>query len=136
MMQFICALTCMQELGHLKDWELGYNTKLNSPRAKPIFLSLIQTLSTHWTQDSPDVLPSAWLTALPSSRDGGKNHRKCVIRHPGCHWLLRGEGRANKSPPNAPWLPSTQMMDSSWKRDYGGIRGFVFELNITAVSHM
>lgn len=61
MMQFVCALTCMQELGHLKDWELGFNTKLNSPRAKPIFLSLIQTLSTHWTQDSPDVLPSAWL---------------------------------------------------------------------------
>lgn len=136
MVEFTCALICMQEPGHLKDWELGYNTKLNSPRAQSVFLSWIQTLSTHWTQDSPDVLPSASLTAPPSSWDGGKNHRKRVIRHPGCHWLLHGEGRANKRPLNAPWLSSTQMMDSSWKGDYRGIRGFVFVLNITAVSHM
>lgn len=50
-------------------------------------------------------------------------------------WCV-GKDESNKSPLSAPWLPSTQMMDSSCKGDYGGIRGFVFVQNIIAVTHV
>lgn len=63
------------------------------------------------------------------------NHRKCVICDSGCHWLLCRNGRVNKSPLNASWLPSTQMMDSSWRGIMEGSEGFVFVLNFIAFSH-
>lgn len=67
----------------------------------------------------------------------GKNHRKCVLCDSGCHWLVCRKGRVDKSPLNAPWLPSTQMMDSSWRGIMEGSEGlFLYYTTTHTYTHV
>lgn len=132
--EFVYAFICMQKLGHHKDRELGYNMQFSFSRAKSICLSLISTLSMH----SPGVLLSPSLCAsLSSSWYRGKNHRKCVMCDPGCHWLARRKGRVKQKPSECPLVAKHsddgQLMEGRLRRDQ---RVCFFVQNITAVLHM
>ena len=127
--ELVHAFTWMQKPVHLKVYKLGCDKKLQS------FTSQVNLahISMHWTQD-PHWRPVTSNTVrsrfLLRQRE---KSQEVVILNPRCHWPMWTHGRANKKCPLvAKYTDDGQLMEG---RITGGIRGFVFVQNITAVAH-